>query len=71
MSQKKSASISQESVQSKLQQLSESMAVQVNTNISPEKSNAIARTKTTLYLQLDQLITAYVDYIKAVLPQQR
>ena len=49
----------------KLQQLSESMAVQVNTNISPEKSNAIARTKTTLYLQLDQLITAYVDYIKA------
>lgn len=47
-----------------LQQLNDSRATQVN-NFSPEKSNAIARTKTTLYLQLDELIKAYVDYIKA------
>ena len=47
-----------------LQQLNDSRATKVN-NFSPEKSNAIARTKTTLYLQLDELIKAYVDYIKA------
>ena len=48
----------------KLQQLDDSMATEAN-NFAPEESNAIARTKTTLYLQLDELIKAYVDYIKA------
>tara|TARA_E500000178_G_C16988721_1_gene739689 strand:+ start:208 stop:1797 length:1590 start_codon:yes stop_codon:yes gene_type:complete len=47
-----------------LQQLNDLLGNQVK-SFAPEKSNAIARTKTTLYLQLDQLIKAYVDYIKA------
>ena len=46
-----------------LQQLNDLIATQNNNSL--EASSAITRTKTTLYLQLDELITAYVDYIKA------
>jgi outer membrane protein TolC len=47
-----------------LQQLNNLLAIQ-NYNNTLETSSAVTRTKTTLYLQLDELIKAYVDYTKA------
>ena len=50
--------------ESNLQELNDFLAIQYSNN-TLETSNAVARTKTTLYLQLDELIKAYIDYTKA------